>query len=543
MRPVIVICALCLLAPVVLALLPSTGWIVRGDCASLIGLTRWDKLGLKEDDDIPAPAYYDRAPTGVDRESKLTALSYEFDKPDFTRKLSDLGSHWDDSDFLASFVLQACGWATIKVDSVKKISAGYPERTEQIDPKKPLKAQIWSHVRKVCDRAATLEPDNAFFPVLSAAASDYLGDPSAAAASLAVANRRTVWNDHVQHLQLTFDRSLRREFGYRGPGAAWGGFMIQGIPAIMCLRGLAAATSRLPFDRVGIESRRAICHVAMLAYAASDSYPELEESARLVNRVAWFGVAKKMSQEEARRTLLASLSKTAKRIEPLTAKHLESSLREMIAAEDFRSASHLGPSWEGTDIEEPEPQGESWWLNMTYPEGAGQNATSYTLAGLSVAAGLAACLLVFTLLRRVPPRLVIPQIFRGRWAPPIWTFLGYAGLAVAVCALVLSPPLRRPYVWFGTVTLMFLGTLWIVSQVSRAEIPQVATIAQRLAIRFLAVVSLVVCFGIIWQLGVSTRWERAGQFLRTTAAPARKWAHEHPPAVNHVGDDVWWTGA
>lgn len=546
MRPWNVICALCLLAPVVMAVLPSTGWIVRGDCATLVGLTHWEPLGIRADDDIPLPAYYDRAPTGLDRESKLTAYGYNVDRPDFTRKFAALDGHWDDADFLASFVLQACEWAPISIDLAKAPRAGYPEKTEQIDPKKRAKPQVWLNVRRVCDRATTLEPDNAFFPALSAAASDYLGDPSAAAASLVIAGRCMVWNDHSQELQGTFRSALLREFGYRGAAASLGGYGFDEVLPLRCLRGIAAGISRLSFDTSGTGSRRAMFHVARLAYAAAASYEGVEQSARLVNRVTWVGAARKMSQAEARRNLLAFLAETAKRIEPLDPKRLEASLREMIAAEDFRSAGHLGPVWEAPalDYSAPTTAGDSWWAAMTEPQGAGQNATQYTLAAFSVAAGLIVCTLAFATLRRVPPRVNISQIFQdSRWAPPLWAFLGYAGFGVAVCALVLGQPFRHLNVWLTTITLVIVGTIWFVSQVSPVTVAQAGAISQRLAYRFLAVTSLVVCAGIVWQLGVDGRWAQTLRHLRTTAEPARKWAHEHPASLTPVEGDVWWTGA
>ncbi|HTQ08531.1 MAG TPA: hypothetical protein VMI31_00525 [Fimbriimonadaceae bacterium] len=369
--------------PLVLWLVPATRWAANGQARRAFGRIDWTTFGVASGDIEDGwwyADYYDRQPIGESRDARLVRASNVLGNERIDAAYPSARANWNDPQFLANYLLEASQWAPVR--SVKGASE---DLRKWIEDQKREHRTDWLRVRKVCDQGMRLEPDNAFFPALAAAACDGLDDQPGALAYLRRAGGCRQWNDHAAEITAIRRKVMLSQFGYRG----WEGWSFLAVwPSSWApdLHSLARDVAYLPFDATGIEARKDLIQIAELAYAADASSYYGSSSASgsgvIVAGLASSGANSSTPLSVRREAQLGQIHRMSVVLAPDSPGELEGRLREMLAATDFTSARnfadfHLppGPYSDPGDV-------------ISIP------ITEYGIGAMILAAGLALLLLI-----------------------------------------------------------------------------------------------------------------------------------------------------
>jgi hypothetical protein len=367
--------AICIAYPAVLAVVPSTRWAV-------VSRTR---VALAEEDyGLGYDRYRDSMPV-IDRDSELAALAgVGTRRVTIDERYAAARRNWNDRLYVALFVAETSDEADIP----SKLALPYPPsdparwalaREREVRRLRP----VWKRLIEVCDQGSLIEPSNAFYPAMAAAAASALDRKEDAFGYLSVAGTRTQFDSHSMELESVYQRAAIRAFGYRGcevlPAGeheAWAEY----------LSFLAREVRRLPLDRAGLRARLDVLHVAHLIYRSASSDRELASVAAVVRILSGVVVAPDTGPGRAREEYLEGIARLAQTLDPSTPRPLEARMRQMIAAGDHVNIERMrdyptAPAWEAV-------------MGYTFMDSMGEYASmsSITFAAALVALGvLAVC--------------------------------------------------------------------------------------------------------------------------------------------------------
>jgi hypothetical protein len=404
---------LCLAFPFVLLFFPGTGWVVKNHLRTAFARPDWTQLGMKEDDGWEAMSlgdYYDRPPTGSDRDSRLTQFGYNFNSH-VENQFDLVKENWNDSLFLAIYTARASQFAYVPGRLPDPGSKYYNDALESMRKRQQLYHETWLHVVEACEQGEKLEPRNGFFPAYAANFADALGLRDRTIQNLARSRGCTTWDDHAPEIRQIWKRVLLKQYGYRGRLALdlvdttyW--------PWVARLRPFAEHIANWP----SAQPRRDFLKLTILAYRNAARYYEISSAAQLVNAALGcsYDDQEHLTRVERRDKVLGLVAAIGPDSESKTADGLPATLREMIASSDF------GQARSKMEVENPVPE-RSWWEEWFEPSSFPFNAVP----------GIILTSTLFVLLFSIPA-LSMFRLLPERSGPPA----GAPALAAAAACLL-----------------------------------------------------------------------------------------------------------
>jgi hypothetical protein len=413
--------AICMAYPLVLAVVPATRWAVVSRL----------RVALADDEDsgLPYDTYIGTLPVS-DRESELAVLGQVGGREvDIDELYEATRRHWNDPLYLALFVSRACQEAKIPPERVPLYV--HPNEVQWLLDRSKTRIKlrpIWERIVRVCDQGALVEPANAFYPAIAAAASKALARDDKALKYAAEAGSRRQFETHAAELTSIFERAAIKAFGYRGcdslplaDDVAWAPY----------LAFLGRAVSELGHDPRGIRARTDMLRVADHIYRDARSDQELASLSGIVRVLTGVRTTPGMSPPESRHAYLAGVSGLARLVEPEAPKSPEARMREIIAAGDHANIERMrdyptAPAWERVY--------DSTFLD-SMPDYASMSLVSF-LAAL-------ATLGIVSTLTRLPSRYLSPialpfiaaaalshtGVFMYRYEPDgLWSAVGFSAV-------------------------------------------------------------------------------------------------------------------